>query len=62
MKPYPVTEALVSDPTVDAARKQARRFYSIASIEVIIGADPFGFDRELLPPSHFSGRKLIDRH
>ncbi len=56
---YPVTEALVSDPTVDAAvREQARRFYSLASIEVIIGADPFGFDREPLPPSHFSGSNL----
>ena len=54
-----VTEALVSDPTVDAAvREQARRFYSLASIEVIIGADPFGFDREPLPPSHFSGKNL----
>ena len=56
---YPVTEALVSDPTVDVAvREQARRFYSLASIEVIIGGDPFGFDREPLPPSHFSGRNL----
>ena len=56
---YPVNEALVSDPTVDASvREQARRFYSLTSIEVIIGGDPFGFDREPLPPSHFSGRKL----
>ena len=56
---YPVTEALVSDPTVDAAvREQARQYYSIASIEVIIGGDPFGFHREPLPPSHFSGRNL----
>ena len=40
---YPVTEALVSNPTVDAAvREQARRFYSLASVEVIIGGSPLG--------------------
>ena len=56
---YPVTESLVSDPTVDeSVREQARRFYSMSTMEVIIGGDPFGLEREPLPPSHFSGRTL----
>lgn len=56
---YPVNEALVSDPSVDeAVREQARQYYSIASIEIMIGGGPFGFDREPLPPSHFSSSNL----
>ena len=56
---YPVTEALVSDPTVDeSVREQARRLFSIPSISPTIGIEPFGFPREPLPQSHFSGRKL----
>jgi len=56
---YPVTEALVSDPTVDASvREQARLLFSIPSISPSIGIEPFGFPREPLPQSHFSGRKL----
>ena len=56
---YPVTESLVSDPTVDASvREQARRLYSVPVINGLVGFEPFGFDREPLPPSHFSGRNL----
>ena len=56
---YPVTEVLVSDPTVDASvREQARLLFSIPSISPSIGIEPFGFIREPLPQSHFSARKL----
>ena len=56
---YPVTEVLVSDPTVDASvREQARRLFSIPSISPSIGIEPLGFYRNPLPPSYFSGRKL----
>lgn len=56
---YPVTEALVSDPAVDkSVREQARRLYSVASVEIMIGGDPVGLDSEALPLSHFSGRNL----
>lgn len=58
-KAYPVNEALVSDPSVDeAVREQARQYYSIASLEVMIGGGPFGFDREPLPSSYFSAQNL----
>lgn len=56
---YPVTEILVSDPTVDkSVREQARLLFSIPSISPSIGIEPFGFTREPLPQSHFFGRNL----